>query len=232
MAERVLDTLVACRLFGGIQILSQNSARIASELGPLLPRDEAVCFNDSADSIAETIAALVAEADGPLLITTADHVLLTPDMLRTFVAAARGADLAAGLVERRTLQAAYPGSERTWLRFRGGAYSGANLFWIGSPRAMPLIELWRSVERDRKRGWRVIGAFGPLALAGAALGLLSLERAFSHIGRRFDIDVRPVVLDAAEACIDVDTVADLRLAEQILFNRHAAKEAQVAAAAE
>lgn len=232
MAEWVVDALLSSGLFGEIRILSQNSARLASELGPLLPEGAPIAFHDSVDGIAETIAQLVAQAEGPLLVTTADHVLLTPQILRTFVTAARAADLAAALVERRTLQAAYPASRRTWLRFRGGAYSGANLFWIGSPGALPLIELWRGVERDRKRGWKVIWAFGPLALAGAALGLLSLKRAFAHVGRRFGIDARPIVLDEAEACIDVDSVADLRLAERILFERRAAKQAPLPQAAE
>lgn len=228
MAVRVIDTLVDSGLFGAIRVLSQDSASLAAHLAPFLPAGAPITFHDSADGIAETLAALVAAADGPLLVTTSDHVLLTPDMLRVFLSAAAGADLATGLVERRVLLDAYPQARRTWLTFRGGAYSGANLFWIGSARALPLIELWRTVERDRKRGWKVIGAFGPLALIGALLGMLSLERAFARVGRRFGIDVRPVVLATAEACIDVDTVADLRLAEQILFQRGVAAAAPLA----
>lgn len=232
MAQHVLETLAGAGLFDEIRVMSQNSSRLQAELAPVLPDGAAISFHDSADGIAETIDALVADVDGPLLVTTADHVLLTFEMLQDFLARARDADLAVGLVERRVLHAAHPGSERTWLRFRGGAYSGANLFWIGSARARPLIALWRTVEQDRKRGWKVIAAFGPVVFAGAALGLLTLERAVARVARRFGIDIRPVLLDQPEACIDVDTVADLRLAEQILFDRRVAAEEPLPRAAE
>lgn len=233
MLLHALDALVESGAFAEIRVVAQNSARLATQLDGMLPRGATIDFFDSGDGIAETVAELVAAAGGqPLLVTTADHVLLTPAMLEDFLSGARGADLAAGLVERRVLVACHPNAKRTWLRFRQGAYSGANLFWIGSPRALPLIELWRTIEQDRKRGWKVIGAFGPLALAGSLLGLLTLEAAFRRIGRRFGADVRPVVLDQAEACIDVDTVADLRLAEQILMERGAAAPEPIARAAE
>lgn len=232
MVEHVLDALVESGKFCRIKIFAQNSARIESHLAERTYGSVEVSFHQSREGIAETIAPLVAEAEGPLLVTTSDHVLLDSAILDAFMREAAGADLAVGMVERETLLAAYPSSKRTWLRFRGGAYSGANLFWIGSARATPLVDLWRGVERDRKRGWKVIGAFGPFALAGAALGLLTLEHAFAHVSRRFGLDARAVLLDQPEACIDVDTVSDLRLAEQILFDRHAAAEAVVSRAAE
>jgi hypothetical protein len=49
-----------------------------------------------------------------------------------------------------------PQTSRTWLRFRGGAYSGANLFAFGNAKAAAAVALWRSVEQDRKKGWRMI----------------------------------------------------------------------------
>lgn len=215
-----LRALVTSNLFGAVRVLAQNSTRLAAELGAQEADGIDICFQDCGNGIAESIAALVRDTDdGPFLVTTADHALLTPEIVSEFVAKASGADLAVGFVERQILLAAYPRSHRTWLRFRGGAYSGANLFWIGSKRALPLIELWRDVEKDRKRGWKVIGAFGPLALAGTVTRILSLEGAFAHVSRRFKADVRPIPLSQAEACIDVDTVEDLRLVEQILANR-------------
>ncbi len=73
----------------------------------------------------------------PLLVTTADHALLDPAMIADFCAKADGADVAIGLVEQRSLMARLPSTQRTWLKFRGGAYSGANLFAFGSRRMPP-----------------------------------------------------------------------------------------------
>jgi hypothetical protein len=136
--------------------------------------------------------------------------------LHAFTDGSAGSDVAAGLVERRTLLAAFPESRRTWLPFRKGAYSGANLFWLGSPRALPLLDVWRRIEQDRKKKWRVVGAFGPLLLVAALLRLFTVAQAFARIGRRYGITTRPVVLPFAEACIDVDKPSDHEQATLIL----------------
>lgn len=176
-------------------------------------------FEPSGATIATTLRPLIARAQGPLLVTTADHALLDAAMLDSFLGGARGHDLAVGLVERRTLLAAYPESRRTWLKFRGGAYSGANLFWIGGTRVLPVLDVWARVEQQRKRGRALIGAFGPMVLAGVALRLLTLEGALARVGRRFGLSIAPIVLPQAEACIDVDSVADHALVEAILAAR-------------
>jgi GTP:adenosylcobinamide-phosphate guanylyltransferase len=178
-----------------------------------------IAVEPSEPSIAATLRPLVAAMDGPLLVTTADHALLTPQMLDSFIAGARGGDLAVGLVEQRVFAAAYTDNRRTWLKFRGGAYSGANLFWIGSRAALPLIERWAAVEQQRKRGRALIGAFGPILLAGVALRLLTLDGALSRLGHRYGAILRAVRLPQPEACIDVDKRADLVIAEQILAAR-------------
>ena len=46
-------------------------------------------------------------------------------------------------LERQALRRRLPGSKRTWIAFRGGAYSGANLFALRSPKVLPALELWR-----------------------------------------------------------------------------------------
>jgi hypothetical protein len=143
-------------------------------------------------------------------------------MLHAFAGEATGADVAAALVERQTLLAEFPESRRTWLPFRKGAYSGANLFWLGSPRALPLLDVWRRIEQDRKKKWRVVGAFGPLLLIAALLRVFTIQQAFARIGKRYGIAARPVLLPFAEACIDVDKVSDHVLVSEILERRREA----------
>lgn len=170
-------------------------------------------------TIAETVKALVERGQFPLLITTADHALLDKAMIDSFIAGASGRDLAVGVVERRTLLAQYPESKRTWLRFRGGAYSGANMFWIGSAKVVPVLEVWSAVEQRRKRGRALLSAFGLLVLVGTALRLLTIQGALERVGKRFGLLAGAVVLPQAEACIDVDSVADHALVETIVAAR-------------
>ena len=58
----------------------------------------------------------------PVLVTTADHPLLTAEMLEEFLDKA-GGDLAVAMVERKTMLAQFPDAKRTWLRFSDGAWS-------------------------------------------------------------------------------------------------------------
>lgn len=155
----------------------------------------------------------------PALVTTADNVLLTGATIDAFVAEARGNDIAAGLVERRVMMRAYPGSRRTWLRFRGGAWSGANLFWLGTASSAHALRKWREIEQDRKKGWKIVSAFGPVLLLGAALRLLTIDQALARVGARLGVRARAVALPFAEACIDADKPDDVALIERILAAR-------------
>jgi hypothetical protein len=132
---------------------------------------------------------------------------------------AAGADIAVAMVERRTLLARYPDSRRTWLKFRDGWWSGANIFWFGSSRARSVVALWQEVEQDRKKGWKILSAFGPLALLGAVLRISTLRGGIARVGRRFGLTARLVAMDKAEACIDADKPEDVVLIEQILAKR-------------
>lgn len=210
MGARVARALAAASDLGSVRIFGNPAAMAA--LGDIV-------VEAAGPTIAATVRPLIETMDGPLLITTADHPLLDMAMLAGFIAGARGQDLAMGVVERRVLIAAYPGNRRTWLRFRKGAWSGANLFWIGSRRVLPILEAWARVEQRRKRGWALIGAFGPLLLAGVALRLLTLQGALDRLGRRHGLRIKAVALAQPEACIDVDSLADHALVERIIRNR-------------
>ena len=156
----------------------------------------------------------------PLLITTADNALLTPEMIGHFCAAAPDdADLAVAVASETTIRRAYPESIRTYYRFAGEGYSGCNLFLARTPAAMKVATFWSEIERHRKRPWRLVAAIGPLVLLRFVLGMLSLEAACRRLSAIVGATVRTVEMPFAEAAIDVDKPADLALAEQILGRR-------------
>jgi GTP:adenosylcobinamide-phosphate guanylyltransferase len=211
MVERVVAALQEGDEIGRVIVVGGEAlARVRERVVP------------AGKTIAETVASFVAQGQFPLLITTADHALLSPDMIADFVSGARGHDLAIAVVERQTLLARYPGSKRTWLRFRGGAYSGANLFWIGSAAVMPVLGVWAAVEQKRKRGRALLSAFGLMVMIGTAFRLLTIQGALGRVGKRFGLSAGVVVLPQAEACIDVDKIADHQLVEAILAGRSVA----------
>lgn len=207
---------------GRMVIVAQDSAALLDHPQTRWLADEPhVTMRDCGDSVVDAIrgALLAMPAAYPFLLTTADNVLLDDMMIDLFVREAAGSDIAVALVERRTLEAAYPGNRRTWLPFRGGAYSGANLFWLGSPGALEALAVWRRIEQQRKKARAVLGAFGWSLALLVALRRLTLDQAIARAGRRLGIRARAVILPFAEACIDVDKPSDHVMAEKILRGR-------------
>jgi len=221
MLSRVARTLLDCPSIDRIIVLAQApSALTATSDTAWLAREPRIEFSASMASISQSVAGAAGTlAPWPVLVTTADHALLTPAMVEDFIAGVGDADVAVALVERANLLGRYPGNKRTWLKFRGGAYSGANLFALTGARARAALELWAGVEQDRKKGWKLVSAFGPLLLLRALTRTMSLRAGLAAAGRQLGLRALPVVLRQPEAAIDVDKPADHELAESILSAR-------------
>jgi GTP:adenosylcobinamide-phosphate guanylyltransferase len=220
MVTYVLQALVTHPRIGTVLLLGQDGQTILNGLNDaVLARDPKITPIDGPNSISKAIATAVTAINGPLLLTTADHVLLSHAMIDAMLENL-SSDVAVAMVERRVLLAKYPQSIRTWLKFRDGWWSGANLFWLGGgTKLMPLLEFWQGIESDRKKGWRILTAFGPLLALGALLRLWTMKQAVMRAGMRFELDAVVVPMPQAEACIDVDKPADKELVETILAGR-------------
>ena len=156
----------------------------------------------------------------PLLVTTADHPLLTPAMIEHFGAAAPpDADVAVALATAMTIRAAFPDAARTFYRFAGQRYSGCNLFLLRTAAAGNAAAFWAEMDRHRKRPWRLAAAIGPLTLGRFLMGRLTLEAAMRRLSTVAGARLAAVDMPFAEAAIDVDKPADLVLAERILAAR-------------
>jgi GTP:adenosylcobinamide-phosphate guanylyltransferase len=217
MVARPAAALLAAPEIERVRVLTQQPNRIAEAL----PDDPRLAVESSRATIAATLDAILADPATryPLLVTTADHALLDPSMIADFCEQAAGADVAIGLVEQRALMTRLPKTKRTWLRFRGGAYSGANLFAFGGPGAAKAVALWRAVEQDRKTGWRMIAALGPVVLLGTVLRIRTLDQTLDAVGRRLGLTIRKIELANPLAAVDVDKPADHELVTAILGGR-------------
>jgi len=221
MLVHVVRALAASPLVGTITILAQNSAALGAEPALAnLPGD--IVFQDSGQGISSSLAAALPPGDDPVLVTTADNVLLTPSMIAEFLTGAEDSDVAVAMVERDVLLARYPQSQRTWLKFRRGWWSGANMFRLRGQRVLPLLDFWGRIERDRKKGLKIIAAFGPWLLLGALLRLFTIQQGIARAGLRFGLKAKVVPMSEGEACIDADKPVDIILIEQILAARRSA----------
>ena len=222
MLERVLRTLVATPCIGEI-VVSIDEPRLLETFPGIVALREAndrIVVVEATDSPSRSVLAVLEDGspEQPLLVTTADHALLTVEMIESFLgrAESRGGDVAVALVASEVLRARFPDAIRTYLRFADERYSGANLFAFLTPRARGAAQFWSRAESFRKRPWRLVATFGLRPLYLFLTRRLDLEAAFVEVSNRLGVRVHPVVMDQAEAAIDVDKLADLELVERIL----------------
>lgn len=222
MLLRVLEALQACERIGPC-VLAGPSRQALESCPPLreFTAQPQVNWLPGADSLSGSVQAGLEDIapDAPVLITTADHALLNAPMLEHFVsqALASRADLSLGLVKHDLLKAAHPEAQRTVLRFSDGAYCGCNLYLVATARGRGLIPVWRRAEADRKSPRLMMAKLlGWGAVARYVSGSLSLAQASQAIFDRANASLGVVSMPFPQAGIDVDTLADLALAEKIL----------------
>ncbi|MEQ1521549.1 MAG: nucleotidyltransferase family protein [Aestuariivirga sp.] len=220
MLRRVINALQKSQSIAAIAISIESPAIVHEALAENESGIAVIASENSAPLSA--FVAIRKNPAFPVLITTGDHALLTPEMVDYFCehAGRNGADFSAGLARAEVILKAYPQSVRTFFRFGKDRVSGCNLFAIANENGLRVLEKWQYLEQSRKKPWRLVAAFGPLALVRFALGALSLDGVFSIVSQRLGLNAKPVLLPFAEAAIDVDKPSDLELAEAILKKRN------------
>jgi GTP:adenosylcobinamide-phosphate guanylyltransferase len=217
MLLRPLRALLAVRAVSEVRVLTQQTERLSA----VLPADPRVTVERSDETIAASLQRICADPRTrfPLLVTAADHALLTPQMVEEFIAGSAGCDVSVGFVSRSNMLTRFPQAQRTWLRFGAERYSGANLFALRTRKALVGIERWRAVEQDRKKGWRVLLQMGVPLFLGAVLRVRDLHATARGLSRSLGIVIKGVVLSDPTAAIDVDKAADYTLVNEILAGR-------------
>jgi GTP:adenosylcobinamide-phosphate guanylyltransferase len=226
MLERVIRTLRSTPCVNEILVSIDEPALVREipTLTSMLDAGEfALITSESSPSRSVLCGLRELGGHGPSLVTTADHALLSREMVEHFLTAAEASDgdVAAGLVAATLIRARFPNVKRTYLHFRGESYSGANLFYFRGARALRAVEFWKRVESQRKRPWRLVGAFGLGTLLLFALGRLDLKSAFARASRVTGARLHAVEMPFAEAAVDVDKLSDLELVNEIVGARGA-----------
>ena len=158
--------------------------------------------------------------DKNVLLTTADHPLLTRAILKEFLQKSLRADCDAslGVIPTDIIENSYPRNKRTRLKFREGGYTGCNLFALMSAEARKLPKYWENVEDLRKSPVSLATYLGPLVLTQYLAGMLTLDGAMQKISNKTGLDVKAVRMHQPEAGIDVDNTEDLKLVKDIIQN--------------
>ncbi len=222
MLMRVLGAITASTNTGDMAI-SIDEPRILQKIPsfPGMAQKHSITILQSKSSAALSARDALDRLDPafPLLVTTADNVMLTPEILDEFLQSAMDskADLAFALVAKETIEAALPHSRRTYWQFRGGGgFTGCNLFALITPESKTIVELWRHAEANRKKPWKIVRLLGLGPLLGFVMKRWSLQETMERLSKRFGIKIAPVILQHAAIAVDVDTRDDLETARRML----------------
>jgi len=221
MVRRVLNSLRAARVIGRIRLAGPEKDAVATDAQLQRWIDGGEVHWSPPESSPSTSAYRAMQnlaPDEAVLLTTADHPLLTPEIVDAFgrQSLADDVDVAVGMAPYALVAEAYPGIRKTVLRFSDGDFCGCNLFAFITPEGRRAARFWRRIEQERKKPLVVIGLLGWMAVIRYRLGLLSLEEALAKLSKRLGLRIRAVILPYANAAIDVDSIADLMLVKGAL----------------
>jgi molybdopterin-guanine dinucleotide biosynthesis protein A len=222
MIAHVIDALAASSSIGTILISIDDMGALdaVTEVREGVERGVIRLVKAKANLVDSVVTAL-AGATFPVLITTADNVLLDPRSIAAIDGGARGgrADVTVAFARRSSVLAAYPEGQRRFYRFSDDAYSNCNAYWIGAPRALAVAEVFRQGGQFAKHPLRIVRAFGFLNLIRFHYGIGSLEAGFRRFSKRFGISIQPVILENGAVAIDVDNARTHGIAEELLRAR-------------
>ncbi|MGI4778701.1 MAG: nucleotidyltransferase family protein [Janthinobacterium lividum] len=219
MIEHVVAALAASPAVGRIVIAIDRPELLAGLPGLQL----SICAKPvetmpTAEGPSATVALALAREKTPMLVTTADNALLRAEWIDEFLGACPAdADVSAALAPRKVVEAAAPGGQRTWLRFKDGDFSGCNLFLLARPAASDVVALWQEIEGARKEPLRMMQRLGFGIAMRYQLGQLHSSDAAARLGELSGgAKLALVEMRDGQAAIDVDKPADLALVRQLL----------------
>jgi len=229
MVERVVQTLLDSECFERILISIEDEHVLQDlTLARRWLKDGTIEVVPSAGNLADSLVGLtkVVSQPLPLVITTADNALHTPELVRDFVAAfarCKG-DAAVAVTRESTVLDEYPDGKFGFYRFRDGGYSFCNLFGVSQSGGLEAAKIFRTGGQFRKRPWRMLKVFGVLTLILYKWRLLKLDSFAHRITRNLGITIDLVLLPYAFGPIDVDNPTTFKFSERILKERRRESE--------
>jgi len=218
MVRRVLGALRAARHIGAVVLSGPARDQLATDqqLSAWVEnRDIGWLPAEKTPSTSAYAAMGTIAPDQAALITTADHPLLSDEIVDDFCqrSLASGADVTVGLAPYALVKEAFPEMKKTVLRFRDGEYCGCNLFAFMTADGRKVADFWRRIESQRKKPLVVIGLLGWWSVIRYRLGLLPLDDALGRLSRKLDLNIQAVILPFANAAVDVDSISDFTIVQ-------------------
>lgn len=224
MLSRVLDTLASCSGVGGIILSGPDKDKLNDQvaISRRIESGEVLWLPPQGSPSTSAYEAMRTLDPGEgVLLTTADHPLLTTEIVDHFLQQSvdSDADVLIGFANYALVREAFPTMKKTVLRFRNAELCGCNLFAFLTPKGREAAEFWQSLESQRKNPLRIIRFLGWWTVARYLIGVLTLEDALNALSMKLGITIGAASMPFADAAVDVDSVSDYLLVQERLSKR-------------
>lgn len=213
LIEYVLDALEAARTVDEVVVIGLDNP------GQLQAARTAVTFLPDHGSLAGNgVAGLnwleANRQPGMALTCTADIPTLTGEIIDEFVASCQrssAASLYYNLVTKETMEARFPGSNRTFVKIKGMEISGGDLIMTHTRYGNHHQELWEALTQARKNAWKLARIIGWQFLLKFLLRQVTIPDmeavAYKILGEQVKIVLSPY----AELAMDADKPAQAEM---------------------
>lgn len=152
-----------------------------------------------------------------ILLASGDIPAITPEIIEWRVKDALevGADINYAVVTQETMEARFPGSQRSYVRLRDMRVCGGDLNVLRSSLAGE-DALWERIIQARKSAWRQASLLGYDLLLQLVLRRVSLEAAGQKVSDRLGIHGVGTVSPFAEIAMDIDKPVHLEVVERVM----------------
>lgn len=227
LIEHVLDCLEASPEIGEITVSIDDTSVLdhVPAFQRLQQAGKARAVEAATDLFASFLGAVEGGSRYPTIITTADNVLLTPEMVAHFCGEieSRHARAAIAVTEKEVLLNVYPDGQRRFHKFADKEYSNCNLYAVADTDTSDIARVFQTGGQFAKSLARVLKAFGVWNAIAYRFSLYSLDKGMDRLSKKFKTRLVAIRMPFPEAPIDVDNFRSKKLATEILQARRAAE---------
>lgn len=140
------------------------------------------------------------------LLLSSDIPLITPDIVRGFVeeCGSQESEIYYAMVEENTMESRFPVSRRTYIPFRGGRYTGGDIFLVRVSAVRGNIELAKAATGARKNYFQQIRLIGWSFIFRFLLRQITVHQAAVEVSAKANLDGQVVSTKYAELGMDLD----------------------------
>jgi GTP:adenosylcobinamide-phosphate guanylyltransferase len=208
-----IDQVVIVGLAPDVSLESSHLLKILPDEGDII---------DNLRASAEALIEQGKDPSGHALLISADIPTITSGVVDWMVEAVNASDhdIYYSVIERSVMEARFPESRRTYVRFKDIEACGGDLNAVRLGEAVSEHELVHQLTAARKNAMKQALLIGVGTLILLLTRQLTLNQAVSRICKRLKLDGKAVINPYAEAGMDIDKPFQLEIVRKDLMTRH------------